>query len=76
LSRHRSAQRLSLPLLTKQLELVELFVRQRIAVACLVVVRRQLVQQLFDAILFAKRIHVGYLLLGYGRKVLMNLFIF
>ena len=44
----RATQRLPLPLLAEQLQLVQLLGAERIAVAGLVVVGRQLVEQLFD----------------------------
>jgi hypothetical protein len=53
--------------------LVEFFVRERVAVAGFVVVRRQLMEELFDAVLFAERVDVRYFLFGYRREILMDL---
>ena len=73
LARYSPAQWLALPLLTEKFELVEFFVRQRVAVAGLVVVRGQLVEKLFYAVLFAVRVHVRDFFLWYWAEVLVYL---
>ena len=69
----RAAQRLSFPLLTEQLELLKLLGTQRVAVARLVVMRRQLIEQLLDAVLLAERVDIRYFVLTYGGKILVYL---
>lgn len=39
----------------------------------LIVVRRQLMEQLFDAVFLSRAVHIGHLVLWQGAVVLMNL---
>lgn len=68
-----AAECLALPLSREQAQLFLLVFGQRRTVAHLVVVRRKLVEQLPDAVLFADRVHVRHLVLGQHGKVQVHL---
>lgn len=68
-----SAQRLLLALSAEHLQLLLLLLAQRLAVPHLVVVWRELVQQLFAAVLFSKAINIGDLLLWQAGEVQLHL---
>lgn len=68
-----SSQGVAFPLRAEQPQLLSLLVRQAPAVPHLVVVRRQLLQQLPHPVPFACRVQVWHLVLGYAREERMYL---
>jgi len=68
-----TSETIVLPLLDEKPQLIDLIIVECVTIARLVVMRRQLLQQLLDAMLFADRVHVGNFVLGDGGKVLMHL---
>lgn len=68
-----SAQGLSLPLRREQPELLLLLVAEAVAVPHLIVMRRQLVKELFDAVFLPDGVHVRHLVLGQRREIQVDL---
>jgi len=67
-----SAQRFLLPLRGKKAQFSAFLLRQSVAIAGFVVMRRKLLQQLLDAVLLTNAVHVGDLVLGERAEVLMD----
>lgn len=68
-----TAQVLPFPLVAEELEFSFLLVVQAVAVAYLIVMGRELMEQLFDAVFLSWAVHVGHLVLRQGTVVVMNL---
>lgn len=68
-----SSQSVLLPLCAEHAQLMLLDVREAVAVAHLVVVRRQLLQELSDAVLLSSAVQVRHLVLGQTAEVPVHL---